>query len=480
MKRLQLCLAIGPSVSEVARKRITHAFDAFCGVYGYDPLVTSCKADTTDLVRVCYGLSPTRSSDVSLPNVYVPRPANVLARSPQWVALAPAPIYAKLGIKSAPCFFTQDGRPDWLGEIFEWLSCADEHAVVERDEAGRIPYASSVHGRFQLDPCVPYAGIAMYELNRAIRSAVGAWWPNHAQAPTDSVLIAATHDIDFLPTSLWANLQRLIKNAAIAALHFRDPKLAVVILFAALRGLMLGKSPLNYIEEMLTLELNARICSTFNVICRKAHARDANYDLDDEYVRRTLRLIAENGMEIALHGSYMSLKEKSLPAELELLERAGYHAVGLRQHWLRFAGDNLFREIARLGLSYDSTVGFSENIGFRAGACFPYLPYDFEREQPFAFVEIPLVVMDVALYEQAKKTGISAKVLTRRVFDMIESFGWGGVAILWHNTAFGGGQMPAEIGQLYWELKRPSHRWISCRDVALVASQRLQGTSKRC
>jgi hypothetical protein len=424
----------------------------------------------TDCARICYGMAPTRAQDIAIDCAYVPRPASVPLHPPLQVYIQPTPVYDKLGLASIPCFFASGTRPDWLGEIFEWLSCADEYAITERDEAGRIPFNATIHGRFNLDPCVPYAGVAMYELNRSIREAFDRSWPDRTSSPAglDEVVVAATHDLDFLPINAWANAKRLSKNIAIAALHFRDPKLTLCIAGATVRGIVTGKSPLNYLDEMVIREATEQTRSTYNVICHRGHVRDANYELDEANVQRMLRFIADNGMEIGLHGSYTSLEGGGLKFEFERLAAAGYRASGLRQHWLRFAGDKLFEQVASLGLSYDSTVGFAEHVGFRAGACFPYQPYDFRRERAYPFVEIPLVIMDVALYEHAKRTGASARSLCSRVLDMVEAFGWGGVAILWHNTVFGGGQLPADIGELYWELKRPYHKWVSCRDVAAM------------
>lgn len=456
----------------ITQRRIAYAFRIFCAIYGYDAVLEGTQTAATEHPRICYGFAPTRTQDVAIPALYVPRPASAAVNSPAQIPLKKAPVYTQLGLNSVPCFFTSGTSVDWLGEIFEWLSCADEYAVIQRDEVGRIPFAATVHGRFGLDPSVPYAGVAMFELNRRICDTLGGAWPKRATPPmgVEGVLIAPSHDLDFLPINAFSNAKRLVKNVAIAAIHFRDPRLAASIAASMLRGVATWKSPLDCIDELVIRERNANIRSTYNVLCYSAHARDGDYGLDNAKVKGILRLIADNHMEIALHGSYTSLENGRIGFELERLTAAGYRAIGLRQHWLRFAGDNLFEEIAKLGLSYDSTVGFEKHIGFRAGACFPYLPYDFRREQAYQFVEIPLVIMDGALYEQAKRTGSPALALCQRVFDMIESFGWGGVAILWHNTAFGGGQLPLEIGQLYWESKRPSQRWVSCREVAGVAA----------
>lgn len=179
-------------------------------------------------------------------------------------------------------------------------------------------------------------------------------------------------------------------------------------------------------------------------------------------------------MEIALHGSYTSLAAHRLLTEVERLARIGFTAEGVRQHWLRFAGDNLFEQVENAGLSYDSTVGFSERIGFRAGACFPYPPYNFRCERAYAFLEIPLAIMDVALHLHVRDSKMQPQALCNRVISMTEAFGWGGVDVLWHNTVFGGAQLPAKIGPLYWALKDASQKWVANSEIVEAIRPRLR------
>jgi len=474
MERRPLCLSFGPGIAPTAKGRITYALNAFCAVYGYDLTSDDEAQSLYDHPRICYGRPSSRNRDVVIPALYVERQPTVPLHAPTWVQLEEASTYSKLGLASAPCFHSSQGvrQVDWLGEIFEWLSCADEYAIKKRDDVGRIPFSACVHGRFDIDPTIPYAAVAMYELNRSIRRVVGETWPDRPLKPwtgPEQVIATPSHDLDYLPTSMLDNFHRLAKNMAIAALQYHDAALTGSIGGAALRGLVIGKSPLDCVEEMCRREVAAGVSSTSNVIARHGHSRDANYELEDPRVARALRQIADHGMEIGLHGSYTSLADGTLELELERLAHAGYQPVGVRQHWLRYTADNLFEEVARLGLLYDSTVGFAERVGFRAGASFPYAPYDFRRERAYPFIEIPLALMDVALYQQVRGGGGNAHALCTRVLDATEAFGWGGIAILWHNTVFRGAQIPLELGNLYWELKRPSHKWVTSKELAQLA-----------
>ncbi len=73
---------------------------------------------------------------------------------------------------------------------------------------------------------------------------------------------------------------------------------------------------------------------------------------------------------------------------------------GQRYHYLRLDPHSNFATLDSLGFLYDSTLGFADQPGFRAGIAQPFRPWDLEREQPLRLVEIPLAAMDVTLAEE--------------------------------------------------------------------------------
>ena len=48
-------------------------------------------------------------------------------------------------------------------------------------------------------------------------------------------------------------------------------------------------------------------------------------------------------------------------------------------------------------MAYDSTVGYADRIGFRAGTCVPYQPWLLDLGREARLLEIPLTVMDVTV-----------------------------------------------------------------------------------
>jgi hypothetical protein len=460
-----LQLRFGESVESVIRRRISHAFKLFCAVYGYR------FARGEDCPALCYGAEPTGPRDVALTAGYVARPLRAPAPAPREIRLDGEVFPEAASGVRFPCFHAArpGTSPDWLGEIFEWVSGAHEYSVQEHDGVGRVSFASTLHGRHGLDPAIPYASAAMRGLNRDVAAKQGSGWPQKPQSPwpnPDAWAIAATHDIDFLPVSVTGSLLRFFKNGAISALQYRDLRLSCRILCRGLGALLGGPSLGNCLRRMAAREQETGIRSSYYVIGRRSHRRDANYTLDDPKVNRVLNELLGQGAEIGVHGSYTSLEAPHrLQEEYQRLVDKGIPVVGGRQHWLKYQGSLLFEELRRVGAWYDCTAGYADRIGFRHGAAFPYPPYDFKAEAPFPLLELPLAIMDSSLYAMGN-TGRSWPAAAHRVLTASKQYGWGGFSILWHDTVFSGAQMPIQLAELYWQLKRPEDAWMTGRAIA--------------
>ena len=116
---------------------MAYAFRVFAAVYGHEVWDGKARNQSQGVLRCVYGGAAEdtdRSSCLRIPARYVLRPPEQPAPKPALCSYAGESLYL---------FYGQDktsGSPDWLGEIFEWLSGADEMSVRERDSIGRVPY----------------------------------------------------------------------------------------------------------------------------------------------------------------------------------------------------------------------------------------------------------------------------------------------------------------------------------------------------
>jgi peptidoglycan/xylan/chitin deacetylase (PgdA/CDA1 family) len=226
-----------------------------------------------------------------------------------------------------------------------------------------------------------------------------------------------------------------------------------------------GKRIGDYLPALLAASEQAGLRSTFFAVAGSGHRRDPSYSL--KQIAQQLSVAAERGFSVGVHGSYRSAVESnSLQQETELLHAVlGRKVLGGRQHWLRFARhEDLYTEIRKAELLADSTLGFPDTVGFRNGASFAFPPYDFENEKPHSFLEIPLVLMDGGLQAASLTEKDAPQKLADRVLRESRKYGWGGVAVLWHNP-IEPLAVSSAINDVFWECasqrERFQERWMS-------------------
>ena len=188
------------------------------------------------------------------------------------------------------------------------------------------------------------------------------------------------------------------------------------------------------------LELEQGLRSTFFVIPfknrpgRNVHRpsrsfRAARYGAQD-IADRMQKLLAA-GCEIGLHGIDAWLDSAPAREELEEIRRlTGVSEIGVRMHWLCY-GQQSPSALEKAGAAYDSTIGYNQTVGYRAGTTQAYKPLEASR-----LLELPLHVMDTALF-YPNYLGLSprqAKTLLSRMVDNAARFG-GSLTINWHDRS---------------------------------------------
>jgi hypothetical protein len=188
------------------------------------------------------------------------------------------------------------------------------------------------------------------------------------------------------------------------------------------------------------LEMEAGLGATYFVIPQKDYAgrhvdglapakRVSRYAVSD--ITSELERIISRGNEVALHGIDAWLDPDSARNEQQALTRAlGDAGSGVRMHWL-FLDDNSPARLERAGFSYDSSVGYNETVGYRAGTAQAYKPMGAAR-----LLELPLHVMDTALFfpEFLNLSEAEAEHLVWGLLDNAARFG-GALTINWHDRS---------------------------------------------
>jgi hypothetical protein len=145
----------------------------------------------------------------------------------------------------------------------------------------------------------------------------------------------------------------------------------------------------------------------------------------------TIKKLLAAGCEVALHGIDAWLDTSKGREELEEIRRlTGNSEIGVRMHWL-YHDQQSPVALEKARAAYDSTIGYNETVGYRAGTTQVYKPLDASR-----LLELPLHVMDTALF-YPPYLGLSqreARTIMGRLLDNAVQFG-GCLTVNWHDRS---------------------------------------------
>ena len=160
-----------------------------------------------------------------------------------------------------------------------------------------------------------------------------------------------------------------------------------------------GTDPYWSFDRILEDERRCGASSTFFLLADHAHEFDGAAAEAYERLRpRLVETLQEAKAEVGLHGSYSAADDaRRIADEKERLERLSGPVQGQRYHYLRIDPHRNLGSLEAAGFAYDSSLGFGDAVGFRAGIAHPFRPWDFERDAPHDLIEVPLAAMDVTL-----------------------------------------------------------------------------------
>ena len=253
--------------------------------------------------------------------------------------------------------------------------------------------------------------------------------------------VALTHDVD----RPWRWTGRGVRNAA-GRLRARALAGAGRDALREARGLaavpvhrLRGTDPNWRFGRIAELEGARGSSSTHFLLAGHGHREDGFApEIYDRLRPRLVESLLEAGAEVGLHGSYLSAEEPlRLAAEKEALEALAGALAGQRYHFLRVDPHANLAPLAELGFRYDTSLGFADAPGFRAGITQPFRPWSEELGGPLPLVEIPLALMDTTLAEP-QYLGLTAAEAEGRALALLDRAAelGGGFALLWHTNRF--------------------------------------------
>lgn len=421
------------------RKQATYVFDTIFQVMGVScHIINSDEQFNPQGIVVYYGNHPERFSHV---HVAIPEDTDLMTghEYPEFFFDKDVPALSSTHFKrqlplSGEITKTNLVDFDMIASAFFLLSRKEERLNKKRDQWGCFSAYQSTSSKWHIleMPVVNTYIERLLKRLKEIGEKIGlsvipaARWPGGKP-----FAVVLTHDVDNPPKYAFS---RCLKNMAKSCLcGGTGLNKSIKLLYDSFSR---RKDPYWSFSDFIDMERRFGAKSTFYVISDSTNGRyDPYYKLKGRLTQH-LRSVLADGWEVGLHGSYDSyLDGNMLIFQKRSLEKAiDKKITGLRQHYLRICTDMTYRVQSHADFIYDTSLGYNEEIGFRAGLAAPFFPYDHDMCGPFRILELPLAVMDGSLFEFAKLDGDGAIQRIKEIIDNTEKVG-GMLVVLWHMKA---------------------------------------------
>jgi hypothetical protein len=184
--------------------------------------------------------------------------------------------------------------------------------------------------------------------------------------------------------------------------------------------------------------------------------RAVKYDVAD--LREDIRALLAEGCEIGVHGIDAWVDADQGKNEIaRIWQLTGQPPAGVRMHWLYFDPESPAR-LEHAGFGFDSTCGYNERIGYRAGTGQVFRPPGVEH-----LLELPMQIMDSAMFypERMNLTLAEGQAGMASLMDTAARFG-GVLTFNWHDRSVA----PERLwdGVYHWaldELRRRGARFMT-------------------
>jgi len=309
---------------------------------------------------------------------------------------------------------------DLLTSLLLTLSRYEETVSETRDMHSRFPASASLAAErgFLERPIVDEYALAFHQALSYLMPGLGV--------PVRELRVKLSHDIDQL------GMPFRIRPVVGHTLERYNP-------MATLRDLvsLVGPGEPTYlacVRWLCEMSMQHRLDSALYWKSSPYSDHDSGYNLFDRKIQAVIRWARHNGIEMGAHPGYYTYhsREKLRDEFKEIQTAIEDRLIGGRQHYLRWS-PKTWEDWEACGAAYDSTLGYADAIGFRAGTCIPYKPWLVGQAREANILEIPLLVMDVTL---APYPGGPEEQFERIMAIVAKCRLVGGVfTLLWHNNS---------------------------------------------
>lgn len=333
-------------------------------------------------------------------------------------------------IDGRPALFPSRVESDWpfdlLAMTFYCVSRYEEYLKFEPDRFGRFPASESLALQHQfLDRPI------LNEWAHHFGEALLAKWPS-LKLSMKPFQFRLTYDIDMAWAYLHRPWWRLLAGGMVQLLRGRWTGLVERV--QVLRGK--ADDPFHCFEYLDRLQDRHKLNTIYFWLLGDPGKYDLNANIEDPDFRALIQQIAER-YPVGIHPSFAS---NTIPGQVEkeierLVKIAGKLVTQSRQHFLMLSLPATYRRLLALGITDDYSMGYADQVGYRAGMAGPFPWYDLQKEERTGLTVHPFAVMDVSLNFYLKLQPKQAAQHVQKMMDELRPYG-GTFTLLWHNSSF--------------------------------------------
>jgi hypothetical protein len=162
---------------------------------------------------------------------------------------------------------------------------------------------------------------------------------------------------------------------------------------------------------------------------------DKNTHWENPHYQSLIRGLNSAG-GLGLHPGYNSHSNADkITQEKERLEEIVGHKMNkARFHFLRYSLPDSYELLRSVDIKKDYSMGYSDDIGFRAGTSFPYYFFNLKTNSYTDLLVFPFLYMDGVLKDQLKLSPESAEAEIKEMMDKVKAVG-GLFMCIWHNSS---------------------------------------------
>ena len=320
-----------------------------------------------------------------------------------------------------PCFFqTAEHEPiacDLLAASFYLLTRYEEYLPHVSDEHGRFPAAQSLgarHGFLTL----PVVDLWAQRLLGLLTEQFGDLKAQKNVYHYCSMLnVSASHEF------LYRGFLRQISGVLMDILGFKLRRLG----YRALVGMGMKRDPYDLYEEVL--KAHKKLGQVPKVFFQLAQYGpfDKNVSPYNRHFQHLIKSVGDYA-QIALAASYASFDDPELLLEeKKVLSDIVHRPIdSCKTRYNRLNIPLTYRDMVDAGFTQDYSMGYTHDLGFRAGTCTPFYFYDLYLELQQPIMVYPFAVQDYALLKEKSVADALRKM--QAMYDQVHQLGgWMGV-----------------------------------------------------